>query len=415
MQQGILLNICRPVKSDYMRLLFLLAVCCCCSCSHSKKITVAANGPQFSRRDAETSLTAAVQQYKKLADLLPEGQFARTFENGRLRSVNASGWVSGFYPGTLLLLSRFSKDTALLQEAKKRLRVLQKEQYNTHTHDLGFMMYNSFGNVNAVAPDTSCRRILINSAQSLAKRFSPAVGCIRSWDSDSTHFLVIIDNMMNLELLMYAFKETRDSAFYHIAVTHANTTLRNHFRDDYSAYHVVDYNPQTGAVQKKHTHQGAADESAWARGQAWALYGFTMMYRETRNEKYLAQANHIAQFIIHHPNLPADKIPYWDFNAPGIPNAWRDASAAAIISSALLELGQYAAADKKKHYRNTAVQMLAALSGPVYRTVGNEAGGFLLKHSVGHLPAGNEIDTPLSYADYYYVEALLRFIGGIQD
>ena len=221
--------------------------------------------------------------------------------------------------------------------------------------------------------------------------------------------------MMNLELLMYAFKETRDSAFYHIAVTHANTTLRNHFRDDYSAYHVVDYNPQTGAVQKKHTHQGAADESAWARGQAWALYGFTMMYRETRNEKYLAQANHIAQFIIHHPNLPADKIPYWDFNAPGIPNAWRDASAAAIISSALLELGQYAAADKKKHYRNTAVQMLAALSGPVYRTVGNEAGGFLLKHSVGHLPAGNEIDTPLSYADYYYVEALLRFIGGIQD
>jgi rhamnogalacturonyl hydrolase YesR len=272
-------------------------------------------------------------------------------------------------------------------------------------------MYCSFGNAVRITPDAGYDSILINSARSLSTRFNPKVGCIRSWNSEPSHFLVIIDNMMNLELLMYAFEKTHDSSFYHIAVTHANITMKNHFRPDYSSYHVVDYNPATGAVQRKITNQGAADESAWARGQAWGLYGYTMMYRTTGDKKYLEQAKHIADFILHHPNLPSDKIPFWDFNAPGIPNAYRDASAAAIISSALIELAGYTSGNEKNEYKNVAATILKNLSSPPYKSKGDEVGGFLLKHSVGNLPAKSEIDVPLSYADYYFVEASMRYLG----
>jgi hypothetical protein len=346
-----------------------------------------------------------------MMSIAPPNVFPRTFENGKLLTTGSGGWVSGFYPGTLLRLYQFSKDNALLQEATQRLTSLQKEQYNKNTHDLGFMMYCSFGNANRIAPNPQYDSILLNSARSLCTRFNPTVGCIRSWNSEPDHFVVIIDNMMNLELLMYAFRQTNDSSFYHIAVTHANTTIKNHFRPDYSSYHVVDYNPNTGAVQEKRTHQGYANESAWARGQAWGLYGFTMMYRETGDKTYLDQANHIAQFILHHPNLPADKIPYWDFNAPNIPDAYRDVSAGAIISSALLELANYTTGSTKKEYQTVAATILQNLAKAPYRAEGNEAGGFLLKHSVGHLPGKSEIDVPLSYADYYFVEAAMRYLG----
>lgn len=358
-------------------------------------------------------LDTAVTQYHLLQAAVPADRFARTFDNGQVQTVKSDGWVSGFYPGTLLFLYRHAKEASLLAEAKRKLQVLEKEQYNTHTHDLGFMMYCSFGNALQVEPDPAYKEVLLNSARSLRSRFNPAVGCIRSWDSDSSHFLVIIDNMMNLELLMYAFRQTGDSSFYNVAVTHANTTLKNHFRPDYSSYHVVDYNAKTGAIQRRHTHQGAADESAWARGQAWGLYGFTVMYRETGDENYLNQARHIAQFLLSHPNLPADKIPYWDFNAPGIPNALRDASAGAIMSSALQELALYVPAGEAKTFRTAAETMLKSLAGAPYKTVGAEAGGFLLKHSVGHLPGKSEIDVPLSYADYYFVESVLRYRGEI--
>jgi rhamnogalacturonyl hydrolase YesR len=220
--------------------------------------------------------------------------------------------------------------------------------------------------------------------------------------------------MMNLELLMYAFKQTGDSSFYKIAVTHANTTIKNHFREDFSSYHVVDYDARTGAIQKKRTHQGAADESAWARGQAWGLYGFTMMYRETGDMRYLDQAWHIADFILNHPNLPADKIPYWDFNAPGIPDTYRDASAAAIISSALLELSGYVNPSRQIRYFDNAVKILESLSNPPYKTKEMEAGGFILQHSVGHLPGNSEIDVPLSYGDYYFIEAAMRYLGKLK-
>jgi hypothetical protein len=215
--------------------------------------------------------------------------------------------------------------------------------------------------------------------------------------------------MMNLELLCWATKDTGDSSFYKIAVTHANTTMKNHFRDDYSSYHVLNYNPETGAVQQKKTGQGAADSSAWARGQAWGLYGYTMMYRETKDQKYLDQASHIAYFILNNPNLPNDKIPYWDFDAPGIPNALRDASAAAVTASALLELSSYVDKADARNYVSVAKTIITNLSLPEYKATVGTNGGFILKHSVGSLPAKSEVDVPLTYADYYFLEAMERY------
>ena len=216
---------------------------------------------------------------------------------------------------------------------------------------------------------------------------------------------------MNLDLLFWATKASGDSSFYKIAVTHANTTIKNHFRPDNSSYHVLNYDPQTGAIKQKRTAQGAADESAWARGNAWGLYGFTVTYRETKDPKYLDQANKIAQFLLSHPNLPADKIPYWDFNAPDIPNALRDASAASVMASALLELSKYVDAEKSKQYFKAAEIILQSLSTSTYKAAPGTNGGFILQHGVGHLPGGTEIDVPLTYGDYYYVEAMMRYLS----
>jgi unsaturated chondroitin disaccharide hydrolase len=359
----------------------------------------------------QKSFTDAGAQYKLLGKDLPPDRFPKSYDqaSGKLETSNSSWWCSGFYSGTLLSLYEQDHDPGLLTEANRMLDVLAKEQYNTHTHDLGFMMYSSFGNAIRIEPKPEYKQILINSAKSLSTRFNPKVGCIKSWDAKLSDYLVIIDNMMNLELLFWATRETGDSSFYKIAVTHANTTMKNHYRADYSSYHVVNYNPETGEVQQKKTAQGYADESAWARGQVWGLYGFTVMYRETKDKKYLDQAMHIAHFILTNPNLPADKIPYWDFNAPNIPNALRDASAGAIMASALLELCHYA--DKKDaiDYFNTAQTIIKNLSSPTYKAAIGTNGGFILKHSVGHLPQKTEVDAPLTYADYYFIEAMKRY------
>ncbi|WP_202552296.1 glycoside hydrolase family 88 protein [Ginsengibacter hankyongi] len=215
--------------------------------------------------------------------------------------------------------------------------------------------------------------------------------------------------MMNLELLMWATNVTGDSSFYHIAVSHANTTMKNHYRQNYSSYHVVVYNPQTGVVIKKQTAQGAFDESAWARGKSWSLYGYTMMYRYTKDKKHLDQAQHIASFILNNPNLPSDKIPYWDYNAPGIPNAQRDASAGAIMASALIELSRYSNDSLSKKYLGTASTILHTLSSNEYKAAIGTNGGFLLMHSVANMNKNAEVDAPLPYADYYYVEAMCRY------
>ena len=364
-----------------------------------------------------TSLQQTIQQnfkdgaaqYKVMMSKLPQGRFPKTFENDSLRTSGSDWWCSGFYPGSLLYLYQQTKDTTLYNEATRMLALLSKEQYNKSTHDLGFMMYCSFGNAERIAPKPEYKDILINSARSLSTRFNPTVGCIKSWDSKPSDFLVIIDNMMNLELLFWATKTTGDSSFYKIAVTHANTTMKNHFRPDYSSYHVVNYNAQTGEVQQRKTAQGYADSSAWARGQSWGLYGYTVVYRETRDKKYLDQANNIAHFILTNPHLPVDKIPYWDYDAPNIPNALRDASAAAVMASALIELSGYVSKDTADNYLSVAKTILQNLSTDHYKAAVGTNGGFMLKHCVGHMPQHTEIDVPLTYADYYFIEAMKRY------
>ena len=289
------------------------------------------------------------------------------------------------------------------------LEPLKKEQWNTTTHDLGFMMYCSFGNANRLQSKPEYKDIIVNSAKSLSTRFNPNVGCIKSWDSKPGDFLVIIDNMMNLELLFQATRMTGDSSYWKIAVTHANTTIKNHFRADNSSYHVLNYDSATGAVKEKKTAQGAANESAWARGNAWGLYGYTETFRETKDQQYLQQAIKIADFMTSHPNLPADKIPYWDYNAPNIPNALRDASAAAIMAAALIELSGFVDNEKAGKYFEVAETILRNLSSDHYKAAPGANGGFIIKHCVGHMPQGTEIDVPLTYADYYFIEAMKRY------
>jgi len=342
----------------------------------------------------------------KTADTSKGAVSPRTFENGKLKLVNSKDWTSGFFPGILWFLYDYTKDAQWKKQAEIFTAKIANEQYNKGTHDLGFMIYCSFGNGYKFTKDENYKKVIIQAARSLSTRFNPKAGVIRSWDhnADKWKYPVIIDNMMNLELLFEATKLTGDSSFYKIAVSHANHTMINHFRPNFSSYHVVDYNPETGAVIQKNTAQGYADESAWARGQAWGLYGYTMCYRETHDKRYLVQAQNIAKFIFTNPTMPKDLIPYWDYDDPAIPNTPRDVSAAAITSSALFELATYS---RGNDYKEKAHTILANLSAN-YKAPLNSNGDFLLLHSTGHKPAKSEIDVPITYADYYYLEALLR-------
>lgn len=338
--------------------------------------------------------------------------------DGALQMVHPHDWCSGFFPGSLWQMYAYTGDDFWRQTAVTWTWPIEEAKWHRGTHDLGFMMNCSFGKAYELTKERSYLDVLIQSARTLASRYSPAVGCIRSWDHNGQHwrFPVIIDNMMNLELLFRATQLTGDSTYWHIAEQHAQTTMKNHFRPDASSYHVVDYDPESGQVRLKETHQGYADDSYWSRGQSWGLYGFTMCYRFTGRAEYLRQAERIAGFILSLKNLPADGIPYWDMKMPEVEKCTagkvndtvpRDASAAAIAASALYELSTFSGKKKAQAYRQMADRITASLHRHYQAEPGSHC-GFLLLHSTGSKPHNSEVDVPLNYADYYYLEAVAR-------
>ena len=359
----------------------------------------------------ENGLKRATSQSLLLAEALKDKKDAlpRTFEKGRLQTIRYDHWVSGFFPGVLWMLYENNNDEKLRRYAEMYTDRVEPAKRVTNTHDLGFMLYCSFGQGYRLTGNKHYLDVISEGTQSLLTRWNDKLGVIKSWESGPKwQYPVIIDNMMNLEMLCFMTRETGDRSYERIAERHANTTMKNHFREDYSTFHVVSYDTITGQPHAKNTHQGYADGSSWSRGQAWGLYGYTMMYRETLNPRYLKQAQEIGKFLMNHPRLPKDKVPYWDYDAPDIPNAKRDASAAAVMASALIELSQLDPSELAPQWLALAEQQLRTLSSPTYLAEEGQQGGFIIKHGVGHHPAGAEIDVPLTYGDYYYVEALMR-------
>lgn len=325
---------------------------------------------------------------------------------GKRRLCNIYDWTSGFFPGSLWYAYEMTGNEELKAQAIQYTNRLNPIRYYKDNHDIGFMMNCSYGNALRLAPNDTIQAVLVETADNLCERFNEQIGCIRSWDFGHWNYPVIIDNMMNLDLLFNASKLTGDKKYYNIAVKHAKTTMKHHFRPDYTCYHVISYN-NDGTVESKGTHQGQSDESAWARGQAWAVYGYTACYRETRDINFLKEAIHIAEMIMKRVNTN-DSIPYWDYDAPESEETPRDASAAAITASALLELSTLAPDGQK--YFLYAETILKNLSEKNYLAEAGTNQGYILMHSVGSLPHGSEIDTPLNYADYYYLEALKRYL-----
>jgi len=349
-------------------------------------------------------------RYSKLLDYKPDSlAFPRSysFEKNEIQKVPSKDWTSGFYAGNLWQLYKLTGNKKYEELAKKWTSFIEKEKLNGKTHDMGFKVFCSFGQGLAAENYENYEKIIVESAAMLATRFSEKVGSIRSWDFNKERwdFPVIIDNMMNLELLFEATKISKDSSFHKMAVTHANTTLKNHFRPDNSCFHVVDYNPSTGDIRMKVTHQGFKDDSSWARGQGWAIYGYTLMYRYTKDKKYLEQAEATTAFYLNHKNLPEDGIPYWDFNDTAIPDAPRDVSAGTVISSAMVELYQYT---NKQTYLDYSKKVVNTLKSKEYILEADLEIPFILNHSTGNWPKNDEIDEPIVYGDYYFLETLLR-------
>lgn len=373
----------------------------------------------FAARQLEFAMKCADKARKEEKNAARRRVIPRSIaKDGSLAMIHPHDWCSGFFAGSLWQMYAYTHRDFWRQSAISWTWPIEEAKWHKGTHDLGFMMYDSFGKAYELTGERSYRDVVVQSAKSLITRYSPKVRSIRSWDHnrDKWKYPVIIDNMMNLEMLFRATQLTGDSVYWQIAVNHANTTLKNHFRSDYSSYHVVGYDPETGDVRMKCTHQGNSDDSFWSRGQGWSLYGFAMCYRFTGDPAYLKQSEGIADFFLALPNLPADGVPYWDMKMDAIkectpdnvnPNVPRDASAAALIASGLYELCTYVAPEKGKRYRTFADKIVNSLNKHYQAAPGTHY-GFLLLHATGHHPGGSEIDVPLNYADYYYLEALAR-------
>ena len=373
--------------------------------------------PTSTKQESPTFETAHNQSLSQLdlliADAYKEDKIPRTVnkEGETHYTPDRFDWTEGFFPGSIWYAYMHSKNKKYKTDAQFFQNKFKEHRFLTTNHDLGFVFNNSFGAAYKQTGNNEFKQVVIDAGNSLIQRFNPNVGCIKSWDIDrgwqskrGWKFPVIIDNMMNLEMLFELTEITGDTKYREIAIQHANTTLKNHFRDDNSSFHVVDYDPETGDVRSKETAQGYSHESAWARGQAWGLYGFTICYRYTKDSRYLKQAEKIAEFYLNNPNLPSDLVPYWDFDAPKKPNEPRDVSAAAIVASALIELDEYST----NNYVLPAKKIIKNLSSEKYLAKKGSNNLFILKHSVGSIPHDNEIDVPLNYADYYYLESLIR-------
>lgn len=332
--------------------------------------------------------------------------------DGKMKYIRPQEWTSGFFPGSMWYLYELTGDEKWKNLGTKYTEAIEEVKNLTNHHDVGFMIGCSFGNALRLTENERYKEVVVQAAKSLSTRFRPNAGIIQSWNvtggwqaERGWECPVIIDNMMNLELLFDATEFSGDSTFYKIAVTHADKTIEHHFRDDYTTWHVIDYSLEDGSVRHKHTAQGFSHESTWARGQAWAIYGYVVCYRETGDPKYLEQAKKAFEVVANHVNMPNDKVPYWDYDAPDIPNALRDASSASIMASALYELSTF---ENREYYKGWADDIMESLASLAYRAKVGENGNFLLKHSVGSIPHGSEIDVPLNYADYYFLEALKR-------
>lgn len=334
--------------------------------------------------------------------------YPRSIEkDGSFWSSHYKWWCSGFYPGTAWYVYEYTMDESVREIALKYQAGLEPLRFRTDDHDVGFQLMCSYGNCLRITGDKSCEPVIIDGANSLASRFDPEVGCTRSWNFGKWSFPVIIDNMMNMELILKGSELSGDPSLKDVALAHARTTMKNHFRENFSTYHLVDYNPENGEVVGKQTVQGYSDNSSWARGQAWALYSYPMVYRFTGEQDILDQAIGIAEYLL--PRLPEDAIPYWDYDSPNIPDDVRDASSAAIMASGLIELSKYVDAEKSARYLASAEKMLRSLASDEYLVPEGEDYGFILRHSTGNKNKDSEVDVPLTYADYYFLEALMRW------
>lgn len=386
-----------------MRKIASVLICC---------IALAMSGNQLYAQEDLSWLKNAkksiVHQLKKASETYKPGMNPRSvYPNGSVRLAPQEDWTTGFFPGSLWYGYEISGDKQIASSARRFTLGMDSLKVLTHTHDLGFMIYCSYGNAYRITKDKAYLPTLEQGAANLYKRYNKTVGAIKSWDFGDWEFPVIIDNMMNLDFLYWAGKTFKKPEYESASTQHAMTTLKNHFRADNSSYHVISYDTLSGRAIQKQTHQGVTHESAWARGQAWGLYGYTMAYKETNNKVFLNHAIAIAKFIMEHPKVDTDKIPYWDYDVHNVgERAPKDASAAAVIASALIDLSKFT---NNKTYFNYAEDILKSLSSSAYLAKEDTNGYFILKHSVGAFLFNSEIDTPLNYADYYYLEALLRY------
>lgn len=410
--------ICRTIKFINFTLILTIIILSA-SCHSRKNVVISDEEIDYITSQVENSINAVNNDPTRIPRTITE--------DGKLRTVGIYGWTSGFFAGNLWYLYDLTGDDKWRKRAIKWTEALDSVQYYTEDHDIGFIINCSYGNGLRLAGIKEYEKVIINAAKSLTTRYNPITKSIKSWNRKKAwdgetewYFPVIIDNMMNLELLFEATRLSGDNTFKDIAVQHALTTMQNHYRKDFSSYHVVDYDTITGNVLDKATNQGFVDQSSWARGQAWGLYGFITCYRYTKDEQFLQFAENIANYILNHPNLPEDLVPYWDYDATNsklipewdydpekYPVVLRDVSAAAITCSALFELVEYNIENSEK-YKNKAFKLLESLASSTYMNTDNENNYFILNHSVGSLPHGAEINAPLVYADYYFLESIRR-------